>query len=347
MKKKSGKMSRKAAVLVRKPARSRFRFQLYPKLASRGYLCALAVFMLFGCGATAERPRFEGERAFALLEKQVAFGPRYSGSPGHARAADFLLAEMKRHTKAATEQRFIRKVDGKALEFRNIIGSFGPDGSGREKGPSAEENGHILLCAHWDTRPLADQEVDAEKRRKPIPGANDGASGTAILLELARLFSMKPPEVGVTIVLFDGEDYGITPDAMFIGSEEFAKNWKRLTHGKSFRYGVLLDMVGDRNLAIYREGFSSSAAPQVVDRVWKAARESGNSEYFKDEIRHTVNDDHIPLLAAGIKCIDVIDFDYGPWHTLDDTIDKCSPKSLQIVGDVISHLIYSERGPAR
>ena len=292
--------------------------------------------LLFGCSATAGRPPFDGDKAFELLKKQVDFGPRYSGSAGHPKTADFLFTELKKYSPAVIEQKFMHNVDGKPLEFRNIIATF------NEKAPE-----RVLLCAHWDSRPMADQEIDKEKRKQPILGANDGASGVAVLLELARLFAAKAPDVGVVIVLFDGEDYGETPDRMFIGSEEFAKNWKTLTGGKDFKYGILLDMIGDSNLKIYREGFSNNAARAVVDKVWNAAKDRGYSDYFVDESKYTVSDDHIPLLQAHIKCIDVIDFNYAPWHTLDDTVDKCSPKSLQIVGNVISDVVYNERSAVK
>lgn len=294
-------------------------------------LFALAAVLLIGCSATAERPKFDGEKAFELLKKQVEFGPRYSGTPGHAKTADFLFTELKKYAPAVIEQKFTSDVDGKQLEFRNIIASFNLDASER-----------VLLCAHWDTRTIADEEIDDAKKNQPILGANDGASGVAVLLELARLFGEKPPEIGVVMVLFDGEDYSHPPHGMFIGSKEFAKNWRKLTHDGEFKYGILLDMIGDANLEIYRERLSENAAKEINDKIWQTAAELGHAAYFKDEVKHTIQDDHLPLIASGIKCVDVIDFDYAHWHTLDDTVDKCSAKSLQIVGDVISEVVYSE-----
>jgi len=302
--------------------------------ARRGKLLAgFAVAFVMGCSPTAGRPRFDGDRAFDLLARQVGFGPRYPGSAGHEKAADFLANEVRKYSQSVVEHRFTRRISGRLVHFRNIIAFF------NQKSPE-----RILLCAHWDTRPIADQEIDESKRKQPIPGANDGASGVAVLLELARLFAVAPPRVGVVMVFFDGEDYGEEPTGMFIGSEEFARNWRKLVGSRAFKYGILLDMVGDRNLKIYRESFSNRAARTVVDRVWAAAHDTGNAAYFIDEVKHAVTDDHIPLLEAGIKCIDVIDIDYAPWHTLDDTVDKCSAKSLQVVGDVISEVVYRERG---
>jgi glutaminyl-peptide cyclotransferase len=252
-------------------------------------LAGLAAVLLIGCSATAERPKFDGEKAFELLKKQVDFGPRYSGTPGHTKTADFLFSELKKYSTAVIEQKFTSEVDGKELEFRNIIASFNLDAPER-----------VLLCAHWDTRTIADQEIDEVKKAQPILGANDGASGVAVLLEMARLFAEKPPEVGVVIVLFDGEDYSFPPHGMFIGSREFAKNWKKLTGGGEFKYGILLDMVGDANLGIYRERLvREPRLKRVNDKVWQTAAELGYVEYFRDEVKYSIEDDHLPLIASG------------------------------------------------
>ena len=146
----------------------------------------------------------------------------------------------------------------------------------------------------------------------------------------------------------DGEDFGATPDEMLLGSKAFAQHWEQVMKPVKgfarFEYGILLDMVGDRDLAIYQENFSAEAAPDVVNKVWSAAAELGYRNVFIPEKKYSIEDDHQPLLAAGIRCIDVIDFDYAPWHTLDDTPDKCSPESLKVVGDVITKVVYSESG---
>ncbi|MHB1459033.1 MAG: M28 family peptidase [Armatimonadota bacterium] len=214
------------------------------------------------------------------------------------------------------------------MRLTNIIAKFGKT-SGNP----------ILLCAHWDTRPIADRDRDPSKRKTPIIGANDGASGVAVLLELARLFKVSPPSVPVTIVLFDGEDYGPTGDDMFLGSSYFASNHEK---GIKFRFGILLDMIGDKNLNIYREANSQAAARNVNDLVWSTAKQLGYARNFIDNVKFSINDDHIPLIRAGIPCVDIIDFDYMPWHTTYDTPDKCSPESLKIVGDVISKVVYSQ-----
>jgi Zn-dependent M28 family amino/carboxypeptidase len=209
----------------------------------------------------------------------------------------------------------------------NIIATYGPAAGTR-----------VLLCAHWDTRPIADRDPVPANRSQPIPGANDGASGVAVLMELSRILRASPPKVGVTIVLFDGEDWGRSLDDMFFGSRYFADH----PVGGPFRYAILLDMVGDASLQLPRERNSHEQARTVVDKVWQAAADLGHSE-FRSTVGQAIYDDHLPLLAKGIPAIDIIDFDYPYWHTLQDTTDKCSPRSLKIVGDVVRRVIYAER----
>jgi Zn-dependent M28 family amino/carboxypeptidase len=200
-----------------------------------------------------------------------------------------------------------------------------------------------LLCAHWDTRPRAEQDPDKSKRNKPILGANDGASGVAVLLELASLLRTKAPPIGIDIALFDGEDYGAEGDHAnyLLGSRYFAKN-----RPSSYlpRFGVLLDMVGDKNLELPKEGFSVRYAPGVVNLVWSTARELGISQ-FVDAAGEDIIDDHLPLNEAGIPTIDLIDFNYPDptnrfWHTHQDIPENCSPESLEAVGAVLVHVLY-------
>lgn len=277
--------------------------------------------------ATAEKPVFDGIRSFAALKAQCEFGPRPVGSEAHRKTRDWLVAEMKKLADETTTQDFTYK----GMPLTNVIGIFNPTAKRR-----------VLLCAHWDTRPTADQELDPAKRRKPILGANDGASGVAVLLEIGRLLKQKPPSVGVVVVFLDGEDYGSfeRDEGVFLGSRHFAKNsikqWR-------CEYGILLDMVGDRNLDIYREEASQNYAPGVNQKVFAAARRLGYGKNIIDDLKTSVVDDHIPLNQAGLPTIDLIDFNYGPWHTLDDTPDKCSAESLKIVGDTLLEVIYTEK----
>ena len=196
----------------------------------------------------------------------------------------------------------------------------------------------MLLAAHWDTRPFADRDPDPEKRHLPILGANDGASGVAVLLELARAFHSKPPDTQVIMVLFDGEDYGKTTDEMLLGSRYFARNIEERWRPD---YGILIDMVGDKDLDIYVEPFSKRAAPDIVKKVWKLARKLRLKGFYSQECS-PILDDHIPLIEVGIKCIDIIDFNYPYWHSMEDTPDKCSPESLETIGKLLLELIYSQ-----
>ena len=219
----------------------------------------------------------------------------------------------------------------------NIIASF-----------DLEKGNRILLCAHWDTRPWADQDPNPENHNKPIPGANDGASGVACLLEIARIIHQKKSRFGVDIVLFDGEDMGYSIQnekfkmkndlplpygGYLLGSTYFAQNLREYRP----QYGILLDMVGDRNLEIYIEGNSNRFAPEWARRIFEKAK---GIPQFHPEVRYTITDDHIPLNQAGIPTLVLIDFDYPYWHTLEDTPDKCSPESLQAVGNLLVRVLY-------
>jgi glutaminyl-peptide cyclotransferase len=196
----------------------------------------------------------------------------------------------------------------------------------------------VLLAAHWDTRPWADQDPVTARRTLPVLGANDGASGVAVLLELGRLLGKQsPPTVGVDIAFFDGEDLGTEsdPSGFFRGSKRYVE-WT--AERRQPLFVVVLDMVGDRDLELHWEGNSRKMASNVVDLVWEEARSLG-VRTFRSDVRHTIYDDHIPFLDAGIPAIDVIDFDYPSWHTTHDTPDKCSPESLDSVGRVLLSLI--------
>ncbi|MCZ6775604.1 MAG: M28 family peptidase, partial [Ignavibacteria bacterium] len=280
-------------------------------------------------------PDFSGERAFKLLTKQTSFGPRDPNSLGHEKCLNYLIAELRNSADDVRLQHFTHPgYDGKLLRLTNIIATFNPDASAR-----------ILLCAHWDSRPRADWDEDLDRRNEPILGANDGASGVAVLLELASLMKEQSPRVGVDIVLFDGEDYGLEGDLKnyLLGSRYFAEN-KRADYVP--RFGLVLDLIGDKLLEIPREETSEKYAPDIVDLVWGKARELGYYQ-FVDEIGEAVTDDHIPLNEVGIKTIDLIDFNYPDqtnryWHTHQDTPDKCSAESLEAVGTVVTHVVYTQ-----
>lgn len=272
-----------------------------------------------------KRPVFDKAKAFALLVKQCDFGPRPVGSPAHQKTRDYLMEEMAKYADKTVAQDFTYKE----LSLTNVIGVFNP-----------EAKRQVLLCAHWDTRPRADQEIDPSKKLQPIIGASDGASGVAVLLELARNFKEQKPDVGVVIVLLDGEDYGSfeTNEGVLLGAQYFANHHK----GYNLDFGVLLDMVGDKDLDITREVNSQNYAPGTNDKFFRIARELGYGKYLMDRVETNVTDDHIPLNRAGIRTIDIIDFNYGAWHTLDDKPDQCSPESLAMVGNTLAELVYRE-----
>ncbi|HSQ76477.1 MAG TPA: M28 family peptidase [Bacteroidota bacterium] len=281
-------------------------------------------------------PVFDGERAFSYLLKQTSFGPRNPNSKGHAACRGYLAETLRRAADDVRLQEFAADgYDGETLRLTNIIAAFRPELKTR-----------ILLCAHWDTRPRADRDEHPQLREQPILGANDAASGVAILLELAALMKSNPPPVGVDIVLFDGEDYGKEQDhhLYLIGSRYFARH-KQPDYVP--RFGILLDMVGDTFLELPREMHSVRSAPDVVSMVWSAARELGVTQ-FVDADGEEILDDHVPLNEAGIKTIDIIDFNYPDdshryWHTHQDIPENCSSESLHAVGTVLTHVVYGQR----
>lgn len=274
-------------------------------------------------------PIFDAQHAFAYLEKQCAFGPRPPGTAAHRKTQAYLFAELQKYTDTVVLQPLEFQADGKTLHLNNILAEFGKGGGET-----------LLLAAHWDTRPMADQDAVPENRDKPILGANDGASGVAVLLETARILKEHPPPRRIVIVLFDGEDYGPSTDNMFIGSRFFASALKTRTYQRwKPDYGILLDMVGDKDLQLPIERFSWDANREFAEALWHRARELGLT-VFQPRLGPAIMDDHVPLIQAGIPMVDIIDFTYPYWHTLEDTVDKCSPKSLEIVGTLVLSVIY-------
>jgi hypothetical protein len=276
---------------------------------------------------------FSADSAYGHVRTQVGFGPRVPGSPGHAAQLEWMTRYLRERADTVIEQRFEhRTAAGDRLALTNVFARFEPALGMR-----------ILLLAHWDTRPTADQERNADRRREPIPGANDGASGTAVLLELANVLTRHSPRIGVDLLFVDGEDYGPDAEDMYLGATYFAAN---LPVGYKPMYGILLDMIGDRDPVFEIEGNSQDMAPEVVERVWRLAEDLGFGRTFRRESGTYVTDDHLPLNRAGIRTINIIDFTYGPgnryWHTHGDDLPNTSPRGLGIVGTVLVNLI--ERG---
>ena len=293
-------------------------------------LFGFLAFWLVAAAAQAEAP-FDADHAFYYLEAQCAMGPRNPGSSGHAQCLDFLKREISYWADTVYAQPFeyTSKDTRETLNLTNVIGQFAP-----------KQRNRVLLCAHWDTRPFADQDRNLMNQKTPIPGADDGASGVAVLLEIARQLAMKPLNIGVDIVLFDGEDYGKEGviDDYLLGSKHFAKNLP----DPPPTFGVLLDMVGQPNLSLPKEAYSVRMANAILNKIWDAAaREKATA--FVQKNGTPVIDDHLPLNNEGIPTVDLIDFDYPYWHTLDDTPAHCSASSLGQVGRTLMDMLEHEQ----
>lgn len=284
-----------------------------------------------GHETASETLHFDGTKAYALLKAQCDFGPRYPGSEAHKKTRDWIVAQAKQYTDKVETQEFTHEwsVTKSKVTMWNVVATM-------DVGAKTT----VLLLAHWDTRPTADMEWDAEKQKKPIVGANDGASGVSVLLELMRAFKQTPPPVNVTFLFTDGEDLGPEINEMFLGATHFAKNMKR----GAYSFGILLDMVGDKDLEIPIESYSQYYARSVVERFYRNAALLGYSKQFPRQAQGQVLDDHLPLNEAGLPTMDLIDFQYPYWHTLDDTPDKCSAESLAIVGRAVESFLRKERG---
>jgi len=297
------------------------------------YKLLLLTFLLISCQPSS--PQFDGDSAFNWLEKQCEFGPRNPGSKGYYDCKDFLIQNLKEFSDTVFTQNFTYTElrNNNTYDLSNIIAEF-----------NVNSEKHILLGAHWDTRPWADKDLNPSNRFTPILGANDGASGVAVLMELAKMFNSNPPPINVTLVLFDGEDIGVEgiPNSYAKGSQYFAKN---LPIQKP-DFGIILDMIGDRILEIPIERNSYRVAPNLVDELWDLA-EKLKLPGFQNILGYDIYDDHIPLWEiAEIPAIDLIDFNYpnhrvNYWHTLNDIPQNCSPESLDQVGLLITNYIYS------
>lgn len=289
----------------------------------------LIIFISTGC--TCQPVYFDETKAFDMLKDQAKMTERFSGGSDMEKCRAYLKEKLEPNCDIYLEQNWTENLKNRNCDFRNIIGIINP---------KAEK--YIILGSHYDNRPISDEEWTRSLQKQPCPGANDGASSTALLLEAAKVLHSKKPKVGVVIVLFDGEDFGQKEDEMYVGSRYFARHINDIFERRKADYGIVLDMVGDKDLNIYIEKTSNAAAPDLVAAVWKQAEILGHKQYFIPKAKYGIADDHDPLIEKGIKCIDIIDFDYKYWHTTKDTADKCSPKSLGIVAEVVLNFIYSD-----
>jgi Zn-dependent M28 family amino/carboxypeptidase len=277
----------------------------------------------------APKTSFNGARAMEYVRTQLDFGPRVPGTEGHRRAGDWIAEQMRLRADTVIEQRFSHvTAAGDTLPMRNVLARIKPAAMQR-----------VLYVAHWDTRPVSDRASSPADRATPVPGANDGASGVALLMAVADVLKVTPPTWGVDLLFVDGEDYGdfTAGRDVLIGAKYFAQHLPAPDYRPLF--GIVWDMIGDTNLGIYQEGHSVRRAPEIVSRVWQAAADLGYSGFFVPRVGESITDDHLPLLDAGLRVIDVIDIEFAAHHTPFDTIDKVSERSLQIVGDVAVRLL--------
>jgi hypothetical protein len=298
----------------------------------------IPILLLGACAQASPPPPFDGQAALALVERQVAFGPRVPGTDPHHRLGVWLDSMLTARADTLLVQSWIHvSAAGDSLPLRNFIARYRPGATHR-----------VLFLAHWDTRPRSDGPGLAAggDSTLPIPGANDGGSGTAVLLELARVLESHPPPagVGVDLLLVDGEDYGHFPETdVLLGSKHYAAN---LPGGTRPVWAVLFDLVGAHSANFSQESYSQVGAPKLVSRVWDIAQEIGHGEQFPVSGGGAITDDHVPLQQVGIPAINIIDerFINGPiWHTPDDTPDKVSARSLAAVGEVALALLWRER----
>ena len=313
-----------------------------------------AIMMLFSCGAgknnTAQTqdggrqsgdtpastyaPSFSPDSAYSYVEKQVAFGPRVPGSEAHRLCGEWLAGKLKGFGAQVTEQTAtLTAFDGTRLPMRNIFARVNPDAEKR-----------ILLLAHWDCRPWADNDPNPENHTKPVDGANDGASGTGVLLELARIFADSHASTGIDILLCDAEDWGeeSNDDSWALGARHFAANLPQ--QGYTPKAAILLDMVGAPDATFMREYFSQLANPALADEIWSLAKSLGYGDMFVNRMGSAINDDHVELIKAGIPTIDSIDYREGSgffsgWHTAADNMGCISKETLGAVGSILESYI--------
>ena len=312
-------------------------------------------------GIQQKGPEFSADSAYAFCQRQCDFGPRTMNSEAHEKCGQWIAQKFASYGLEVIEQRATLKgFDGTPLLSNNIIASYQPELKDR-----------ILICAHWDSRPWADNDPDEANHTKPVMAANDGASGVAVMLEIARLLaplsslekdtiplasdSIEAPSVaiGVDFICFDAEDWGSdnVSDSWALGAQYWAAHPHR--EGYTARYGILLDMVGGQGARFYREGFSMYYAPKIVEKVWRTADALGYGSIFPQEDGHPITDDHGPVnTVAGIPCIDIIPYypdcresSFGPtWHTVNDDMAHIDANTLKAVGQTLVQVIFSEAG---
>ena len=319
------------------------------------YIYIIASMFLAACGSskktstteiTAVGPQFSADSAFMFCQQQCDFGPRTMNSEAHELCGQWIVEKFKSYNMDVTEQRAtLTGFDGTPLQSNNIIARYQPDKEQR-----------IMICAHWDSRPWADNDPDEANHTKPVMAANDGASGVAVMLEIARLLQADTCQlpVGVDFVCFDAEDWGSHDDndSWALGAQYWSKQFRTQNSEFRIKYGILLDMVGGQGARFYQEGYSKYYANHVVKRVWQAAAIAGFSSYFPQEDGGGITDDHVPVNeVAKIPCIDIINYypdceesSFGPtWHTIHDDMEHLDRSTLKAVGQTLIQVLYTEK----
>lgn len=328
---------------------------------------------LFACSTTKKSQQnvqpavsiaFDADSAYAFCAAQCSFGPRTMNSEAHEQCAQWIQQKFQQYGYKVTLQKAdLRGYDGTVLHSTNIIAQAStPGGSspvpGGSPSGSPSSQPRILLCAHWDSRPWADNDPDSANWRKPVMAANDGASGVAVMLEVARLLQQHDSaRVAVDFICFDAEDWGvpqwsdeIDADSWALGAQHWASNPSPLTP-QYYDYGILLDMVGGQGAKFYHEGYSMQHARSIVEKVWQAAAAAGYGSFFPNSAGGHITDDHVPVNEkAHIPCIDIINHypdcaqsSFGPtWHTVSDDMQHIDRNTLQAVGQTLIQLIYTE-----
>lgn len=285
-------------------------------------------------------PEFSADSAYDYVKHQVDLGPRVPNTEAHRKASDWLSSELRKRGAEVIEQKVtLTAFDGTPLKAVNIMGRFQP-----------EKETRLLLFAHYDCRPWADEDPDPSNHHKPVEGANDGASGVGVLLEVARLLQLNPlPDSapGIDILFVDAEDWGSdnVEDSWALGAKYFVNNPPVDEYTPD--YAILLDMVGSPDASFYKEYFSELAAPELTTAIWSAAASAGYGRFFIPSVGGAVTDDHRPLIDKGVRAIDIIDYRHNPegfdpvWHTTADTMDNISPETLKAVGQTLTQFLYS------
>jgi glutaminyl-peptide cyclotransferase len=282
---------------------------------------AAGAVIAFSSGSLRLPAEFSANRAYADVTYQLALGPRIPGSTAHAQAVQWMVDQLKQ----SGWQVDIQQTTAMGHPVQNVIAKKG----------NAGQKPWMILGAHYDSRMLADQDPNPVNRTQPVPGANDGASGVAVLLEIARVLNFDPSKMEVWLVFFDAEDQGdISGWDWILGSQAFVDQLKGSPDAV-----IVIDMIGDKNLDIYKEKNSNVA---LTDDIWSVAASLGYQQQFISQYKYSMEDDHTPFLTKGLPAIDIIDFDYPYWHTISDTADKVSGESLKVVGDTLLKWITSQ-----